>query len=62
MIVCSCNRLSAADIKRAAQTHRLAKDGATATTASVFRRLGKQPQCKGCLPLIAKLIHITNIE
>lgn len=57
MIVCHCNRIDHLDIE-AACAGLLANDPwKLLTPVSVYKALGKRPQCGGCLPLAANLIH-----
>lgn len=63
MIVCHCNCIQSACIKRCASELNGAGPGRPITPVAVYHGLGKRPCCGGCLPLAAQLIaeHLATI-
>ncbi len=51
MIVCHCNAISDADIRRAIEWMRAADPETVITPGKVYHALGKRADCGGCLPL-----------
>lgn len=54
MIVCSCNVISDQEIADAIVQLRKEDPLAVITPGVVFKKLGKRPNCGGCLPLFAR--------
>src|SRR5258706_13519980 len=57
MIVCHCNRIDHNEIEGAADELTRLDPWRLLTPVIVYRALGKRPQCGGCLPLAANIIH-----
>jgi bacterioferritin-associated ferredoxin len=57
MIVCSCNRIEQRDVERSYGRAVAARGGVRPTPGAIFRALGCRPNCGGCFPLIARIIH-----
>ena len=51
MIVCSCARISSSDIRRAVDWMRASDPQTVVTPGKLYRALGKQPECGGCIRL-----------
>jgi bacterioferritin-associated ferredoxin len=57
MIVCSCNRISDAEIDRTIDELMVDDPLRVVTPGEVYRALGKRPRCGTCLSLAAQLAH-----
>lgn len=49
MILCSCNLLTSADLKAAAQSLRASDPSRPVTPSRLFELLGVRPQCGNCV-------------
>lgn len=56
MIVCSCNAITMAEIRRAIQDLHDEPEPRIVTPGVVYRRLGYRPQCGCCLGTVAQAI------
>lgn len=56
MIVCSCNAITMAEIRRAIQELHAQPEPRIVTPGVVYRRLGRRPQCGCCLGTVAMAI------
>lgn len=56
MILCSCNVLVAAEIKRVAEEMHTADPDRPVTPRRVFQALGARPQCGSCIEMIRKTL------
>ncbi|MEL6792407.1 MAG: (2Fe-2S)-binding protein [Pseudomonadota bacterium] len=52
MIICSCARISSTDIRRAVEWMRASDPQSVVTPGKLYRALGKQPDCGGCIRLL----------
>jgi bacterioferritin-associated ferredoxin len=57
MIVCSCNTIDHRQIETAVDTIVVDDPYRLITPVLVYKRLGKRPQCGGCLSLATTMIH-----
>lgn len=57
MIVCSCNRITDAEIDRTIDDLMIEDPVRVITPGEVYRALGKRPRCGTCLSLAAQLAH-----
>jgi bacterioferritin-associated ferredoxin len=57
MIVCSCNVITMAEIRRAVGELEAGPEPGVITPGVVFRRLGYRPQCGCCLGTVARVIE-----
>ncbi|WP_366943017.1 (2Fe-2S)-binding protein [Vannielia sp.] len=63
MIVCSCQHISDRDIHAAVDWMRAADADTIITPGKVYRALGKQADCGGCMPLfLATMRSNTNTK
>lgn len=51
MIICQCSAISDRDIRAAVDWMRAADPATIITAGKIYRALGKQADCGGCLPL-----------
>lgn len=56
MILCSCNVLVAAEMRRVAEELRDAEPDRPVTPRRVFQALGARPQCGSCIELVRKTL------
>ncbi len=57
MILCSCNILTSARIREAAETLALADPNRPITPGRIFRHLGARPRCGTCFELVQRLLR-----
>ena len=57
MILCSCNVLSSADLRAAAESLHKADESRPVTPRLVFRALGARPQCGSCIELLRRTLQ-----
>lgn len=63
MIVCSCMRISARDIRAAISWMRAADPHTLITPGKIYRVLGKAPDCGGCIRLfVAEMRRSRDLE
>lgn len=56
MILCSCNLLTSADLKAAAQSLRESDPSQPVTPIRLFQSLGVKPQCGNCLDALCQTL------
>jgi bacterioferritin-associated ferredoxin len=56
VIVCHCNVLACADIRRSVKELLHGQSAAMVTPGQVFRCCGARPQCGGCMGSVSSLI------
>lgn len=54
MFVCHCKGITDTQIRQAVQDLHAESPGRVITPSSVLRKLGKRPECGGCLPLFLR--------
>jgi bacterioferritin-associated ferredoxin len=57
MILCSCNVLSSASLREAAEALRSADPSRPVTAGRLFLALGARPQCGSCIELVRKSLR-----
>lgn len=57
MIVCSCQRITDADIHAAIDWMRSADPASMITPGRIYRALGKTPDCGGCMKLFVSTLR-----
>jgi bacterioferritin-associated ferredoxin len=62
MIVCHCNRIDHSSIESTADSLTRVDPWRILTPVLVYKALGKRPQCGGCLPLAANVIHTRKVS
>ncbi|WP_370213476.1 bacterioferritin-associated ferredoxin [Roseovarius sp.] len=63
MIVCQCQNISDRDINSAIDWMRASDSAALITPGKIYRALGKQADCGGCMPLfLATMRKNANLE
>ena len=56
MILCSCNLLSGARLREAAEQLQERRPDLPVTTGRVFQEIGVKPQCGSCVHLVRRLL------
>lgn len=56
MILCSCNILVAAEMRRVAEELQRSAPDRPVTPGRVFQSLGARPQCGGCVELVRRTL------
>ena len=62
MFVCSCNVITAAEIKRAISDLREADPMRVLTPGLIYRAIGHRPKCGSCLPHVSYMIEASRDE
>lgn len=56
MIICSCAVISTEDVTRAVEWMQASDPNARITPSKLYRALGKEPDCGGCIALMLESI------